>query len=131
MTGYNIVPPQEPLIDKDGRVTRSWWRFFNTTFMILGGYQGGGGGGGQPIDLTTLYNLAFAEFSDTSPDYGRFIADLQTVLATKPDDSGPVAALEQRVKRLETLLAAIEPQPDLLKLQRETSLALAVTLGAH
>lgn len=128
---YNIISPREPICDKHGIITPAWWRFFQSTFVALGGYQPGPGGGTQPVNLTTLYDLAFSEFSDTQTDYSRPIADLQTELASRPGDCGEIADLKRRVQQLEVLVANLTGQDglDLVQLGRDTKLALVLTLG--
>jgi len=129
---YNIISPREPICDKHGIITPAWWRFFQSTFMALGGYQPGPGGPTQPINLTTLYNLAFSEFGRTGPDYEHQIGDVRTDLSSRPNSAGRIAALEARVQQLETLLAnAIQPRADLVNLQREADATRALTMGVH
>ncbi len=131
MTGNNILTPRMPMVNKDGIVTREWWRFFNSLFILLGGYQSGGNGG-QPVDLTILYNLAFSQFGRSGPDYQSEIGDIQTYLATLPSPQGRMAELEARVKQLETLLAqTAQPRTDLTNLQREADVSRALTLGVR
>lgn len=126
-TNLNIVPPRVPLVDEKGVITDVWWRYFQNLFSLLGGYQAGGG---TNVSLTDVANLAYSEFGPSGADYDLEIGDLNTLMGNVPDDTGRIAQLEARIKRLETLLASMDmPTTDLTNLQREADMSQAFLLG--
>ena len=144
---WGIITPREPLVDANGMVTRSWWRFFEALFQLMGGYN--------PIPVPDVNTLTYLETFSVTPDSTRSVQSVETVLATLPNGAGRSASLESRVKFLETLLAAtitpavdstletrvknletllaatISPTVDILPLQREADITQAYALGVH
>jgi hypothetical protein len=125
MSNLTIVQPQEPIADKNGVITRSWWRFFQQVFSLLNT--------ATPTPPEPDYaTLVYADLGTTGPDYNRATSDLELVLSDTPNTAGRVAALEARVTQLETMIAAfMTPAPDLIALQNEADYTQAMVMGVH
>ena len=79
---YAIPPPNTPLVDSRGFVTRVWWRFLSSLFVTTGG------GSGVTISLSGLQILT---------------AQIYSLHAT-------VDTLQRQVKELQTQLSAYAPR---------------------
>ena len=82
---YSIPPPNTPLVDNRGFITRVWWRFLSSLFVTTGGGTAGGLSlTGLQTQIAALQGLIALLLMPRGTDYARQISDLQISIATLP-----------------------------------------------
>ena len=134
-----VPPPREPICDKNGIVTTSWWRWFNSQYVVTGSGQStqtlaevSTSTTTNTVTIVENTDLAHALAAPSGPDYGSRLTTDETALASLPNPSGRIAALEARLAQLEAVLAAIQtPKVDLNQIRRDLDKVTAYALGYH
>lgn len=95
---YTIPPPQTPLVDRDGIITRSWWRFLSSLFVT-------GGSGTVTVNLADLA----AAIADLESAEGLFLTprgpDYQAIIDMQ---AAQIAELQGRVSTLSAAVDALQ-----------------------
>lgn len=104
----NIVQPNAPLVDKDGRITRDWYLFLLELFNISGA------GSSSVINQNLFQTYTFQQNGTNDSQLQNDSADAQAVLnATRHQPAQPT---EQKVSELEMVVRGANRAPDVKRL---------------
>jgi hypothetical protein len=94
----NITPPRVPLLDpKTGLVSREWYRFFLSLFVLTGSGQ----------NTASLTDLQVGPPMPTQEDFGKIVISIDS-LKTQPSQESALDQIAELQKQIQAMEAQIE-----------------------